>query len=89
MLNNLFNCILCCFRCNKKKEEKKKENQKVSYTNNNKLKKPNLDDSNFNMVMINNYFSSKDSDSLDYNYINMKGINIQEILDIKYKEDYN
>ena len=89
MLNNLFNCILYCFRCNKKKEEKKKENQKVSYTNNNKLKKPNLDDSNFNMVMINNYFSSKDSDSLDYNYINMKGINIEEILDIKYKEDYN
>ena len=86
---NLFNCIFCCFCCNKKKKGKNSnENKNISCCNN-KNKKITLDDSNFNMLMINNYITTGDGNNLDYNNINKNNINIEEIIDIRYLVDNN
>ena len=82
VFNNLFNLFFCCLICNKKK----KENKNISCTNKNNNANNNkkiLDDSNFNMVMINNYINGKEGISLDYNIINRNNINIEEIIDIR------
>ena len=83
VFNNLFNLFFCCLTCNKKK----KENKNISCTNKNNNANNNkkiLDDSNFNMVMINNYINGKEGISLDYNIINRNNINIEEIIDIRF-----
>ena len=83
VFNNLFNLFFCCLICNKKK----KENKNISCTNKNNNANNNkkiLDDSNFNMVMINNYIDAKEGISLDYNIINRNNINIKEIIDIRF-----
>ena len=88
MFNKFFNCIFCCFCCNKKKKENSNEDKKISCTNNNK-KNTNLDDSNFNMIMINNYINPKAGNYFNYNTINKNNINIEEIIDIRYNADNN
>ena len=86
---NLFNCIFCCFCCNKKKKEKKSNENKNISCSNSKNNKITLDDSNFNMLMINNYIITDDGNNLDYNNINKNNINIEEIIDIRYLADNN
>ena len=48
-----------------------------------------MDDSNFNMILVNNYINSKDKNILDYNTINKNNINIEKIIDIRYNANNN
>ena len=87
IFNNLFNLFFCCLICNKKKKENK--NISCANKNSNSNNKKNLDDSNFNMVMINNFINIKEGTNLDYNIINKNNINIEEIIDIRFNADNN
>ena len=87
IFNNLFNLLFCCLNCNKKKKENK--NISCANKNSNSNNKKNLDDSNFNMVMINNFINIKEGTNLDYNIINKNNINIEEIIDIRFNADNN
>lgn len=87
IFSNIFHFIFCCFTCNKKKNENSKENKNLSFNNKNKSKS--LDDSNFNMIMINNYINTKNENILDYNSINKNNINIEEIIDIRFNANNN
>ena len=80
---HLLNSIFCCFCCIKKKKDNSKDNKNISCTNN-RRKTQNLDDSNFNMIMINNYINQKNGKCFDYNTINKNNINIEKIIDIRY-----
>ena len=88
-LCKIFYFICCCIFCkkkNKKKEQKldKKSTMNFSY---NKSKSDLFNESNFNMVNINNYVNPMDINILDYNIFNMKNINIEDIIDIKFQID--
>ena len=53
----------------------------------NKSKSDLFNESNFNMVNINNYVNPMDINILDYNIFNMKNINVEDIIDIKFQID--
>ena len=90
IFRNILDCLICCCYCKKRKKEKEKQDKKrISCSNNNINKKQNLDDSNFNMLMINNYINTNNGNSIDYNMINQKNINIEELIDIRYIADNN
>ena len=89
-----FNCIYKIFyficRCFIKKEKKnndKKLDRKSTNFSYNKSKSDYLNDSNYNMININNYINSNDILSLDYNNINMRNIIIEDIIDVKFQID--
>ena len=84
----LFHLIFCCFSHAKNKKEESKEEKNIS-CNKNKNKRLSLDDSNFNMILVNNYINSKDKNILDYNTINKNNINIEKIIDIRYNANNN
>ena len=81
-LCKFFYYFCCCF-CFKKNKIKKEKKNYFSY--NIKLRSDYLNESNFNMVSINNYISSNSMNILDYNLINMKSIVIEDIIDVKYQ----
>ena len=90
IFRNILDCLICCCYCKKRTKEKEKQDKKrISCSNNNINKKQNLDDSNFNMLMINNYINTNNGNSIDYNMINQKNINIEELIDIRYIADNN
>ena len=91
-----FNCLFklftyifswFCKKTNKNKKNDKKSNNNLSY--NNKTRNDCLNDSNCNMVKINNYISSNDASNLDYNIINTKNIIIEDIIDVKFQVNEN
>ena len=86
IFTHVYNLLFCCFTCKKKKNEKSKE--KISFINT-KSKEQSLDNSNVNVLMINNYLNQDDGKNLDYNIINKKDINIKDIIDIRYIEENN
>ena len=86
--NILFYLTYCC-NCKKKEKEKPKQDKGISCSNSNINKKTNLDDSNFNMLMINNYINEHNGNNLDYNMINQKNINIENLIDIRFIADNN
>ena len=89
--------ICCCFCLNKKKNQNKKKNEvkldKKSTSNfsyNNKVKNDYLNESNYNMISINNYLYLNDNNIiLDYNQINMANITIEDVMDVKFQIDEN
>ena len=89
--------ICCCFCLNKKKNQNKKKNEvkldKKSTSNfsyNNKVKNDYLNESNYNMISINNYLYLNDNNTiLDYNLINMANITIEDVMDVKFQIDEN
>ena len=91
-----FNCIYKIFyficRCFIKKEKKnndKKLDRKSTNFSYNKSKSDYLNESNYNMININNYINPNDIFSLDYNIINMRNIIIEDIIDVKFQIDEN
>ena len=91
-----FNCIykifyfICrCFAKKEKKNNEKKLDRKSTNFSYNKSRSDYLNESNYNMVNINNYINSNDILSLDYNNINMRNIIIEDIIDVKFQIDEN
>ena len=41
------------------------------------------------MLMINNYINTNNGNDLEYNMINQKSINIEELIDIRFIADNN
>jgi hypothetical protein len=75
---------LFCRRKNKKNNNNKKvESNNLSY--NNRSKNDYLNDSNLNMIHINNYLFLNDNNKLDYNTFNARNIIIEDLIDIKYQ----
>lgn len=92
IFRNILDCFIFCCYCIKRNKEKQKPNQdkkSISCSNSNINKKQNLDDSNFNMLMINNYININNGNNMDYNMINQKNINIEDLIDIRYIADNN
>ena len=91
IFSNIYYYLTCCCNCRKKEKEKEKPKQdkSISCSNNNINKKQSLDDSNFNMLMINNYINVNNGNNLDYNMINQKNINIENLIDIRFIADNN
>ena len=89
LLSNIYHCLICCCYCKKREKEKSNKDKGISCANNIINKKQILDDSNFNMLMINNYINTNNGNDLEYNMINQKSINIEELIDIRFIADNN
>jgi len=89
IFSNIYYYLTYCCNCKKKEKEKPKQDKGISCSNSNINKKTNLDDSNFNMLMINNYINEHNGNNLDYNMINQKNINIENLIDIRFIADNN
>ena len=88
-LYKIFYYICCCIYCknkNKKNEQKLDKKSTINFSYN-KSKSDCFNESNFNMLNINNYINPTDINILDYNNFNMININIEDIIDIKYQID--
>ena len=89
LFSNIYHCLICCCYCKKREKEKSNKDKGISCANNIINKKQILDDSNFNMLMINNYINTNNGNDLEYNMINQKSINIEELIDIRFIADNN
>ena len=89
LFSNIYHCLICCCYCKKREKEKSNKDKGISCANNIINKKQILDDSNFNMLMINNYINTNNGNNLEYNMINQKSINIEELIDIRFIADNN
>ena len=89
LFSNIYQCLICCCYCKKREKEKSNKDKGISCANNIINKKQILDDSNFNMIMINNYINTNNGNDLEYNMINQKSINIEELIDIRFIADNN
>ena len=89
LFSNIYHCLICCCYCKKREKEKSNKDKGISCANNIINKKQILDDSNFNMLMINNYINTNNGNDLEYNIINQKSINIEELIDIRFIADNN
>ena len=89
LFSNIYHCLICCCYCKKREKEKSNKDKGISCANNIINKKQILDDSNFNILMINNYINTNNGNDLEYNIINQKSINIEELIDIRFIADNN
>ena len=89
LFSNIYHCLICCCYCKKREKEKSNKDKGISCANNIINKNQILDDSNFNMLMINNYINTNNGNDLEYNMINQKSINIEELIDIRFIADNN
>ena len=89
LFSNIYHCLICCCYCKKREKEKSNKDKGISCANNIINKKQILDDSNFNMLMINNYINTNNGNDLEYNMINQKSIDIEELIDIRFIADNN
>ena len=89
LFSNIYHCLICCCYCKKREKEKSNKDKGISCANNIINKKQILDDSNFNILMINNYINTNNGNDLEYNMINQKSINIEELIDIRFIADNN
>ena len=60
-----------------------------NFSYNNKIKTDILNESNYNMISINNYLFTNDNNILDYNLFNMTNITIEDVMDVKFQIDEN
>ena len=90
-LNCLFRilCSIFCFCYKKKKNQNKIIDKKssINFSYNNKFKNEYLNESNFNMMNINNFIYRNDINFFDYNIINKNSISIEDIIDAKFQID--